>query len=176
VTSTFTQPQGEYVLSTEAFYPIMPGFAWRGHHRMGWAAFEAPLAGSSYVTGRRAPHAEWLLNALRDLTRLTQLPAGWDGYGAKRVSTKAFERAVQVLANPDLESAPPPLVTATTTGGVVCEWRGGKVELQIEVNPTGVVDTYIVDGNSGTEWETSYGEEPDGLAKWAWKLRLAQHQ
>lgn len=88
---------------------------------------------------------------------------------------QAYERAegadrlLSILLDSAWSRAPRPMISSTETGGLAAEFRGPRVEVQVEVEPKGEISVYLLDRGQ-FEWEGPLDSAPDGLEKWAWRL------
>lgn len=97
-----------------------------------------PVAQSVEIT----PYAEacvWFLDSVRDVARLSRLPAGWDSDESPAVTSEAKDQAVRLLMNVAHQPLPQPHLGAVPGGGLQMEWTAGDKCLELEVLPNGGV-------------------------------------
>jgi hypothetical protein len=105
---------------------------------------------------------------LRRLRELLRLEAGWDSYGARRVSERAVLTALAFLAR---RTHPRPSVVPTVRGGIQLEWHNGRVDVEVECLPNGAAQLAAEDSETG-----EYVERwvmPGHIAVEEWLDRLA---
>jgi len=106
--------------------------------------------------------ADWLPAIANRLTYLIE-NVGTD------ISSQAIQGMVNVIADPVFEGTPMPLISPAGEAGIAVEFRGGSVELHVEIDEHGHGSAYVFQ-EGGVEWEGPVSELPDGLDKWAWRL------
>lgn len=100
--------------------------------------------------------SHWLLETLKQLERLSQLPPDWDSYGAEPVKPEILGTSMRLLGAIDRADLPVPHVSAGSSGTVQLEWqiRGRSLELEIVDDETA---EYLKLGQDGSAEE---GEIP----------------
>ena len=102
-----------------------------------------PLSGSlvcSPIVRRPRPERWWVT----EMTRLVDLDDDWDGYGATAPSSRALYVASQFLQQLEpLHDTPKPCVMGSSEGGVLLEWETDDVDLILEFEALGNVNTYV---------------------------------
>lgn len=75
---------------------------------------------------------DWLVSWMERLSRLLNLPEGWDSYEASRIKPSAIIGAINFLlpAVQDL-SIPVPDAIPHRSGGVQLEWHVGETDLEV---------------------------------------------
>jgi hypothetical protein len=107
-----------------------------------------------------------LTPALNRLREMSDLPAGWDSYGANPPAPAAIREARWILENVASrflsvgESAEPWLVGPRADGGVLMEWRGPGGAVEVHVEPDATLG-YLWDGGETSKPGT---EEADGVS------------
>jgi hypothetical protein len=94
----------------------------------------------------------------RSMARINEcaaLPPDWDSYGANTPTTSAVDTARQVLAAVRATAAIDPGMrylntVPTPDGGIQFEWHVNGWSVEIEVTPTGSVQTWAYDHNGNT--------------------------
>src|SRR2546425_957038 len=77
------------------------------------AVFSSPAAESRDVT--RYSHAsEWFVDAIVEISRLSDLPPNWDTYGSPAVTDAAKSRALRLLAKIGFPRLPTPDIGAVS--------------------------------------------------------------
>jgi hypothetical protein len=105
--------------------------------------------GEAVVNVDAQPHLRDIAKALEDLLRL---PAGWDSYGSRRVSTDAALAAFVLLHGSVSDNTPLPEFVPTPEGGVQLEWHTDEVEIEVHCRPGWTYHLYICD-SAGDELE-----------------------
>jgi hypothetical protein len=118
----------------------------------------------------------WITNALSAISKLAELPAGWDGSASPPLQEAAKESAWRVLdALKRYEELPSPQVGPVVGGGLGIEWSHGARELDLEILPDGAVEymkteltttgsiDHIDDGEIACP---ALGEQVQSLAMW----------
>jgi hypothetical protein len=76
---------------------------------------------------------EWLAIVRRRLQALANLPEGWDGRRAPRVSATSIEIAMQLLGRVMRSGTPIPDFVPTVRGGLQIEWHVPDVDIEFEI-------------------------------------------
>ncbi len=99
-------------------------------------------------SGAPDPRLRALFNhATQAINRVLELPDGWDGRRARRISPLAAESAVYVLAQLlDAHSAVPQVVPLPD-GGLQLEWHAAGNSLEIEIDGEGTAYLLATDEN-----------------------------
>jgi len=102
----------------------------------------------------------------KQLDKLCQLQAGWDGYEAPKPSEKAVSEAREVLERMQEALVTPHWIAASADGGVAFSFAAlGNKRAQIEILNSGekFAHLYDLNGNSHTEdWPRDLDERPFG--------------
>jgi hypothetical protein len=145
------------------------------------SAFAAPEAFSADRDEPAWPEVAASSRKLRlvDLRPMAEHPAIWldqvaerirflqgTGFPFSRVSLAVMKA---ILRHPIFEGTPMPLVSPSGEAGISAEFRGRDIELQIEVDESGVIEVYALHRNV-SEWDGLMEELPGGIETWAWRL------
>lgn len=77
---------------------------------------------------------DWSSQVQRRLNRLTNLPVGWDGYNAQRVSTLTARFAWDLLSSVMTKGTAAPSVVPVTGGGLQIEWHRNGLDIELYVS------------------------------------------
>jgi hypothetical protein len=69
------------------------------------------------------------------LERLEGLKAGWDGEDARALDARALATAAAILSQTISAGLPEPELFPVPDGGIQIEWRAGRVEMEVEIEP-----------------------------------------
>jgi len=96
-----------------------------------------------------------LIDSLKTLFELRNLPPNWDSYGSPPPTSEASSSASQILQiTSSMENIPPPHVIPISGGGIQINWRKRNRELDIEILQNGNIEFLkSVDDNSMEEGE-----------------------
>lgn len=81
--------------------------------------------------------ADWLQDALSDLSSLASLEQGWDTYGSQRLTPEALGQTRKFLLKFAVHGLPRPDIRPVSGGGVQLEWESDPAELELLVDPLG---------------------------------------
>lgn len=84
-----------------------------------------------------------LLKSLSDLFRLRQLNDGWADKDSRALTEYACKTAVSILVALAIPAPPSPQLVPLLDGGVQIEWHVNGYDVEVEVDPTGEVHTFI---------------------------------
>lgn len=84
--------------------------------------------------------ADWFVDALFELSRISKLPVNWDTFGSPPLTDGARAEAIRVLTCLGRQHLPLPDVAAVSGGGVQFEWNIGPRALELEVLPDGSIE------------------------------------
>jgi len=98
---------------------------------------------------------------LAQLTKLSELEAGWDSYSAVPVDKAAIRPALDVALYA-VQRCQAPRITAGSDGAIILIWEEGGRELEVEVAPTTNAATVFLVDTDGQEYEP---EAPVSLAE-----------
>lgn len=105
--------------------------------------------------------SSWVQVAFEALGRAARLRADWDSYGSPPVSERARHSAVDVILLLGERDLPHPNVVPVPGGGIQFEWELSGRELELEIEPDGLMAKYLKSDADGREEEDSYSLEPD---------------
>lgn len=91
---------------------------------------------------RRVSPAAWFQPVERALQELIELPAGWDGRRASRVSEAAVVGCVKVLSRAMPVDFPVPRLVPLPDGGLQAEWHADGHGVEIEITGTGALHAF----------------------------------
>jgi len=94
---------------------------------------------------------EWLPIVLRRLQALANLPEGWDGRRAPRVSATSIEIEMQLLRRVMRSGTPIPDFVPTVRGGLQIEWHVPDVDIEFEIVSPGRYLLSVEDRAADTE-------------------------
>lgn len=102
-----------------------------------------------------------LWRALARLHRLSQLPHGWDSYGAQPLSASAVRRCINFLPSLLPDDALSPSIVPTRDGGIQFEWHHRGIDLEIKFPPAGPISYAFADEGTGEdrEWTGAFDRE-----------------
>lgn len=124
-----------------------------------------PLGESTGVGRRLQP---WLRSAAQTIERLARYPDNWNGYGERRITPRAVDRAIRLLAIVALSDSPSPsAIVPVANGGLQLEW-GDTGDVTVEVFPSGEAEGYHVDKDA--TWQLREGADFAQLIRY-----IAQH-
>jgi hypothetical protein len=96
------------------------------------------------------------------LQELASLPAGWNSYNAKPVSSKSVHRLATTLFDIVLrDDLPTGAIVPTSAGGLQIEWHRRGADVEINVPPAGPIEYLIVDPTAGIDLETTDAVDED---------------
>jgi hypothetical protein len=111
------------------------------------------------------PEPAWMVPAKQAIERLTQLPAGWDSYGARRIQASAVKAVFELLGCTMQRHSPVPAVVPTATGGLQLEWHTGGIDLEVEATPDGTILMFCDGTSCPTPQEREITQDPTPLAQ-----------
>ncbi len=111
----------------------------------------------------------WEEQAADRLVELLQLPSGWDGHQADRVSRTIVDYACNLIPRLVGSGVPPPFIAPLAFGGLQIEWHRKGWDLEIEIHAPGKLYVYCREVATGAEWER---ELTDDLTELLPKLDL----
>jgi hypothetical protein len=94
-------------------------------------AQNVPSSGNASWISMSRP--EWLRRVRTRLSTLAELPAGWDGYNAPKISVETALFAAQVLQDIWPQRLGAPEIGAMSSGGLMIEAARNGYELTIEI-------------------------------------------
>jgi hypothetical protein len=92
----------------------------------------------------------WLKQVYDKISTLGELRENWDSHGGSPVTEDAILMIRVVLSNLDIQDMPRPHVAAIPDGGIGLHWRVANRDLEIEVEPNGMIHSL----------KTTIGQEP----------------
>lgn len=99
--------------------------------------------------------ARWAPLAAARLRHLLDLPSGWNGRAAPRVSAQAARSAGLILSSLMQASTVSPDIVPKNDGGLQIEWHDRQVDIEIDVPVDGVPSVLVEDLATGEEIEGS---------------------
>ena len=135
------------------------------HRNQGSQLTEMPITAATEL-----PTPQFWLSVLRtSAARLAELEAGWDGFGAQKISRAALPAAVRATESsmPSIADAVPPYLVPIANGGVQIEWHEEHGELEYCLNSDGSRYIWIKNHLTGVEIE---GDDEEAVAifyRWA---------
>lgn len=76
---------------------------------------------------------EWAQSVEAQISRLLELPANWDSYGASAIRLDAVDTLIKVLRDVMSETTPAPTIVPVADGHLQAEWHTRGVDLEVEV-------------------------------------------
>ena len=128
----------------------------------GWE-LRVPVPGGGLVLKGQGDLPEWVIATVEKLCDLLWLKANWDSYGAAPVDRFTVELALDILFATMQSTSPSPSVVPTSCGGVQLEWHTGGIDLEIEIEPAGLIEAFFCDQQMNREWERSLGSDYSAL-------------
>jgi hypothetical protein len=116
-----------------------------------------------------SPH-RILIQTLVKLVALTNLPAGWDSYGAKPIRQRIIDAAVRWIPSLLQPSMPAPAVVPQVNGGVQLEWHRKGIDLEIYFDSPDSVHFAAEDRASGEAVEGSLPGAEETLRQWVARI------
>ncbi len=93
-----------------------------------------------------SPSHRWLASRLEaDINGMLQLPYGWDGENASRITMDAVKATVSLVWQVYDEPALAPLLFPLPGGGIQAEWHAARQSVEIEVDEEGSAHLFITD-------------------------------
>jgi hypothetical protein len=113
------------------------------------------------------PRFDWYDAVVARLTKLAQLPPGWDGYRGRPVSFENAHFALSMLKSICLPTTPPPDIVPGPNGDLQIEWhtKNGDIELDI-LGPYDVEGWHQVEGQAPAEEPVELNADFTDVAKW----------
>ena len=90
----------------------------------------------------------WLVPTVCALTRILDLPEGWNSYGAPRIQARAANTALDLLGSSAQDDSPAPIVVPTADGGVQLEWHAWGLDIELDVSPSEAPQLFFRDRRS----------------------------
>jgi hypothetical protein len=109
------------------------------------------------------PEEKWQICVLEKLIEFTNLPQGWDGYGAHPFKWDAGMFALTVLSRIMLPRTPAPQVVPSPMGGVQIEWHLAGVDLEFHVAAPYDCELWFEDHRTGKMVSTPVTDDLSGL-------------
>lgn len=97
----------------------------------------------------------------RRLDALSELTSDWDGEQARPIDPLALRTASMLARHLMHQRLPEPEIFPVSDGGVQLEWRAGPIELEMDIEPGGVVVFVCDDEQAGQRLD---GELPADAA------------
>jgi hypothetical protein len=126
--------------------------------------FDFPLPDGKIVVEVEGQEPDWLYTVLQQVQSVAALPPNWDSYGGEALTFEAALASLGFLADQLKESAVPPSIVPSSTGGLQLEWHRRGCDLEITFGPAGAFSASFENSKEGS-WEmTEESIEPDRLA------------
>lgn len=120
----------------------------------------APMSRSPELdTWSSTSRNEWLRTVRNRLAVLADLPAGWDGYGAPRITPETTLFALQILQDLWTRRLPPPDISPMSNGALMIEWAQNGTELTIEIRGPYATTFLFERTHDGEEEEGQVGSD-----------------
>jgi hypothetical protein len=87
--------------------------------------------GQTVVLVERHDASPWYEAALEEISHLTALAVGWNGYDAREVQADHAINAAQFLAKVAFPGIAPPAIAPLSDGGVQLEWHRGGLDIEV---------------------------------------------
>ena len=135
------------------------------------AAGTVLTSGSSDQTAWGSPQANdaQLATIILLLRSYLRMGAGWDTYSAPPVSSASARTALALLST--MRGAAGCNVVPTSRGGLQLEWHDGRVDVEIEILPSGDASLYAIDESEHREVERWVVPGHPAIDEWLGKLR-----
>jgi len=114
----------------------------------------------------------WLERAEARMTSLLQLTENWDSYGASAVDPTRVVDALRLVLDIIGPNTPAPAFVPTRSGGVQFEWHENGIDLEVEVESPFECGVYLLDGESGDEYELTLRHDLSRLVEFVNKLSI----
>ncbi|MSQ73124.1 MAG: hypothetical protein EXR27_17835 [Betaproteobacteria bacterium] len=108
----------------------------------------APLS----VVSSAAVTPDWLVLAVDRLNQLLSMPAGWNTYGATRVSGESAWLTLQVLGSLPNKYGERGQISPLEDGSLQIGWHHADKGLELVLRPNGTAEMYFYDANSENEY------------------------
>jgi len=103
------------------------------------------------------PRPAWFMPVLQGFANLATLKDGWDAAGARQIDRATINRALAAIEQLLPIGAPAPSVVPLQSAGLQIEWHRRQRDLEIEFDPSGTVEFYYFDEETGEEYEGPVG-------------------
>jgi hypothetical protein len=111
-------------------------------------------SGRAIVESRKYADRYWLDAAVKQLSAVKALPAGWDGNAAAAPDPRTLDAGLDLLrAIHQVPGIPKPHINPTRNGGVQFEWETDTGYFELEVVGIGAASYFFQDKSSGAECE-----------------------
>ena len=119
---------------------------------------------------RSEDEEHWLLDAIAQLNRISDLPSNWDTYGAPAVPQRTINLALEALAHIVVCNVPKPRILASSQGGIEFLWDVNGRELEITLNSDFEGEIYYLDETNDSEEEVTYRRSFEKIREYAARL------
>lgn len=142
----------------------------------GWRPMVVSLMPLRKAPDTLSPPRPWWLQAVSE--RLEHLARNtgpnWNSHGAREIQPGAVYLLARVLvaimgAEP---RRPLPNIVPTFRGGLQLEWHTGDADLEIDIDPRGIIEVSFEDWREQTEWAGTLGEREDAVRTTLDKMAL----
>lgn len=103
------------------------------------------------------PRPDWFMPVLKGFANLATLSDNWDGEGAPRIDRDTMNRALAAIERLLACDAKAPSIVPLAHAGLQIEWHRNGKDLEIEFSPSGRVEFYYYDEETGDEHEGPVG-------------------
>ena len=89
----------------------------------------------------------WFRPMFSKMAGLVDLPPNWNSHGARPVSLKAIEYALNLLLQTMQTDTPLPTIVPLPRGGIQLEWHLSGIAFEVAVSPEGQFTLYLEGSN-----------------------------
>lgn len=103
----------------------------------------------------------WVAPLQAKLQELWDLPQGWDGRRARRITRPAVQGCVDLVSRVLSEDSPAPFVVPLPDGGLQAEWHAGNRHIELEIAGSGAVGAWAESPRGVTLLDEDWPALPD---------------
>jgi hypothetical protein len=153
-------------MTTATCYSLDDYYAWERQPRPALRKLEIFQVGRREQTKTRSlssARPTWTDSVETQVSKLLELPANWDSYGACAIRIDAVDTLIKVLRDVMSAATPAPTIVAVADGHLQAEWHTHGVDLEMEVVDPLHIDVWY--SGPGGDWHAVLGVDLERLTK-----------